>query len=149
MIVAEGERKRVVVGEEEAREIAGRPSNSQYSVEEVDAAIEWARNVLSHELGRDITIQADCERCRRPLNTHVQGEPCQADSVEDPYVNITRQLIRLRDALSAIDARRGNNSALESMNTELKKQLSAYREREEIHEREIARLRREEMSKRS
>ena len=131
------------MGEEEAREIAGRVAGSQYSLDEVNAAIVWARNQLAHELGTDITIQADCETCRRPLNTHTQGSPCEAKQVEDAYVYVTRQLNRLRDALAAIDARRGNNSALETVNSELKKQLDEFRAREEAHEREIARLRRE------
>ena len=143
VVMAEKNGGRVVVGEEEAREIAGRVAGSQYSLDEVNAAIVWARNQLAHELGTDITIQADCETCRRPLNTHIQGSPCEAEQVEDAYVYVTRQLNRLRDALAAIDARRGNNSALETVNSELKKQLDEFRAREEAHEREIARLRRE------
>ena len=143
VVMAEGTGGRVVVGEEEAREIAGRVAGSQYSLDEVNAAIVWARNQLAHELGTDITIQADCETCRRPLNTHVQGSPCEAEQVEDAYVYVTRQLNRLRDALAAIDARRGNNSALEAMNSELRRQLDEFRANVEAHEREIARLRRE------
>ena len=80
VIMAEGTERRVEVGEEEAREIAGRAVGSQYSLDEVNAAIVWARN---HELGSDITIQADCKRCRRPLNTHPQGIPCEAEEIED------------------------------------------------------------------
>ena len=104
----------VGMSEEEVRELVSRPAGSKYALEEITGALNWVRRAMMNELGTEITIAPDCTRCRRPLSTHTPDTVCVAEEVEDTRVYMSRNLTRIRDALSTIDAKRGNEMRLTS-----------------------------------
>ena len=128
--------------EDLAREVAGRLPGARYSEEEVRGAIAWARNAMAREIGDEINIAPDCIRCRHPLSTHPQNQPCQAEEVMAAEPFVARQLTRLRDAIAIIDMR-DNRTVLLSRNHDLKRQIQDHKVREEEQNQEIARLRSE------
>ena len=127
----DGQGEECEMTEDLAREVAGRLPGARYSEEEVRGAINWARHAMRHEIGEEINIAPDCIRCRRPLSTHPQNKPCQAEAIEDAEPFVARQLTRLRDVIAIIDMKRDNRTVLLSRNHDLKIQDHKVREEEQ------------------